>query len=140
VFTATDADDANKAKLRDLFNQAAAGVQNPACGCVSRTKQCEAAQVQLHFFAASGVSSMEAALIEQIVASRSQYFVGTAKSTFSLEVQYERRVRNQWSLTEWRSMGGAMAGTGAGPAQVVPLCDSRPAGRRRTTAGRCEAW
>ena len=88
-----------------------------------------------HEGAKGAVSSMQAAMVEQVIASKSGYFLGTLHSTFSMEIHFERLS----SGVVWGSLlkpEGGRDGCLAGEGSVWPLCaKDEPGG-----SGDCEAW
>lgn len=76
-----------------------------------------------------GFSSLQVAIIEQIVASKADVFFGTSTSTFTKEIMLERKLEG-FDWTDGTSF--CLLPEGAN----IPMCDYSTA----TGGKKCEAW
>eukprot|EP00937_MAST-01D_sp_MAST-1D-sp2_P002614 g2614.t1 len=117
-FIATDAQDEVKAWKQKL--QEAIGADAQLCGA----QQC--GEVEMHTYTRpKSLEPMDAALVEQVIAARGIHFVGTFRSTFSLEIHYERkRLGHEWDEDDSSLMQGG---------QLAHLCSDKH-------TRNCEGW
>eukprot|EP00937_MAST-01D_sp_MAST-1D-sp2_P007471 g7471.t1 len=129
VFLASDTGEAEVEALRSALREEVSG----SCTASGR-RECPAAQL-LTFQPdgerlPSGFNPMMVALVEQLVASRGRYFLGTHHSTFSQEIHYARA--GDAGHVAWRGRDGSLTKGG----KIIQLCEpDKPAGEEE-----CEPW
>jgi hypothetical protein len=83
------------------------------------------------------INPMQAAMVEQVIASKGVFFLGTVHSTFSMEIHFERKAGRDVNWGSRLKPEGQQDGAIGAGGKVLPLCDREELGGPE---GSCEAW
>jgi len=125
VFMATD-DTSEAADVQTALQ----ALVNGRCEADASAAQsaCPSAEVLTYPQSSAALNPMQHALVEQLIASKGVFFLGTHHSTFSLEIHFARGGQG----VDWNDADGSLTKAG----KVIKLCDIEAPGGGEL----CEPW
>lgn len=126
VFMATD--DASEAADVQTALQSLVSARCEAADASASQSACPSAEVLTYRQSSAALNPMQHALVEQLIASKVAFFLGTHHSTFSLDIHFARGGQG----LKWNDVDGSLTKAG----KIIKLCDIEAPGGGEE----CEPW